>query len=172
MKENPFYKVKPGLGLFENQTLQKAPSTLYDFDMMSAVGPKVVASGGDITEIFVRPTSTPEKSSDEDEKSVASSYPSSPTSFVTVADPNRFMSDWEKIKATTRKVSIPPIVYEDLNSTYATRKIEIPSDIFVGPTLSEPVSRPSTSTTDQSDCQMRIDALRESAIIKDRLTIY
>ena len=94
MKANLFYKVKPRLGLSENQSLQKAPSTLYDFDMMSATRPKEVASGGDITEIFFHPTRTPEKSSDEDEKSVASSPPYSPTSTVHVDDLNRFMSDW------------------------------------------------------------------------------
>jgi len=108
-KESPFYKSKPGLRLSENQTLQKSPSTLYDFDMMSTARPKEVASGGDIIEIFVRPTSTPEKSSDENEKSDVSSPLSSPTSFVPIKDPNRFMSDWEKIKANTPKVTIPPI---------------------------------------------------------------
>ena len=77
LKENPFYKAKPGLGLFENQTLQRAPSNLYDFHMMSAAKPTECANSGNISEIFVRCTSTSEKSSDETE---STSLPSSPTS--------------------------------------------------------------------------------------------
>ena len=140
--------------------------------MMSAVRPKEVASGGSISEIFVRPISTPEKSSDKDEKLVTSSSLSSPTSTMSVDTQDRFMSAWEKIKATTPMVSIPPIDYEDLNSTYATRKIEMPSDVFVGPTLDDLVSKPRTSTTGHGDCQLRIGAMRKSAIVKDRLIAH
>ena len=32
LKENPFHKAKPDLGLSENNVLKWAPSTLYDFD--------------------------------------------------------------------------------------------------------------------------------------------
>ena len=132
LNENPFYKAKPGLGLFENQTLRRAPSNLYDFHMMSAAKPTECASGGNVYEIFVRPTSTSEQSSDETE---STSTPSCPTSIEIVEFPNEFKSDWEKIKASTPNASVAPIDYENLNATYATRIIETPREEFVGPPI-------------------------------------
>ena len=137
--------------------------------MMSAAKPTECASGGNVYEIFVRSTSTSEQSSDETE---STSTPSSPNSAETVEIPNEFKSDWEKIKASTPNTSVAPIDYENLNASYATREIEMPRDDNVGPTLEEPKSKPSSSSTDHSECQFRINAMRESAIVKDRLISF
>ena len=136
---------------------------------MSVAKPAEYASGGNVYEIFVRPTSTSEQSSDETE---STSKPSSPTSIVTVEFPDEFKSDWEKIKASTPNASVAPIDYENLNATYATRIIETPREEFVGPPSSEPSSEPRPTTSNHSMCDIRIDAMKESIKVKDRLVTY
>ncbi|KAJ9567094.1 hypothetical protein OSB04_003060 [Centaurea solstitialis] len=56
--KNPFYKARPGLGLFENHVLEKAPSHLYNFEDMAASKPKPAFIGGHVTEEFIRQTVT------------------------------------------------------------------------------------------------------------------
>ena len=48
----------------------------------------------------------------------------------------------------------------------------MPSDEFVGPPSSEPISKPSSSTSDHSICEIIIDAMKESIKVKDRLITY
>ena len=48
----------------------------------------------------------------------------------------------------------------------------MPSDEFVVPPSSEPISKPSPSTSDHSFCEIRIAAMKESIKVKHRLITY
>ena len=65
LKEKPFYKAKSSLGFSENNTLKKAPNTLYDFDQMSASKAKPAFKGRKVIETVVRLVPFVQSSSDE-----------------------------------------------------------------------------------------------------------
>ncbi|KAJ9544875.1 hypothetical protein OSB04_024582 [Centaurea solstitialis] len=143
--KNPFYKVRPGLGLSENHVLEKAPSNLYNFEDMAASKPKPALVGGHVTEEFVRQTVTYTEvingetitTTISPTNSTSSSPPTSPTPnkpiFVPASDPTNTKSTWEGIKARTPRVAMPPINYSDLNTSYDTRKMDFSEETLVIP---------------------------------------
>ncbi|KAJ9542979.1 hypothetical protein OSB04_029485 [Centaurea solstitialis] len=177
--QHPFYQDKPGLGHAEKHVLEKAPANLYNFDNMSASIPKPRLVGGHVTENYVMQsvtfteiingkavsiTTTPASSS-------SSSPPPSPLAtgpvFIPARDPSNTFANWEGIKARTPKVAMPPINYNNLNSSYATREIDLSVDAAVIQPLDVSATQPSVLTSLEKEMftprskAMEFDACRD-----------
>ncbi|KAJ9561568.1 hypothetical protein OSB04_006728 [Centaurea solstitialis] len=173
--KNPFYKARPGLGLVENHVLEKAPSNLYNFEDMAASKPKLAFVGGHVTEEYVRQTITYTEVINGETiarttspyNNTTSSPPTSPAPsrpiFIPAKDPENTDPSWEGIKARTPCVAMPPINYADLNTSYATREIELSEETLVIP----PTDVSATKSPDLVELEKEVFGLRLKAMDLD-----
>ncbi|KAJ9547087.1 hypothetical protein OSB04_019630 [Centaurea solstitialis] len=170
--KNPFYKAKPGLGLFENHVLEKAPSHLYNFEDMAASKPKPAFVEGHVTEEYVRQIVTYTEvingetitRTTSPSNSTSGSPPTSPAPnkpiFVPASDPTNTQPTWEGIKARIPRVAMPPINYTDLNTSYNTREMELSEETLVIP----PEDTFATKSPDLVKLEKEVFELRLKAI--------